>query len=328
MTAAYGAVIVAVITAVLTFAFNFYLKRRDEARIGGAAERRLRGELQHAAEVLRASDDVANAAWLEPGIEIASWTTNWDQYAARLQPQTWDRVDRAVTALYYLTLAATQPLEEPEPYPVNRLLRRRAASPPPPPPSPPRRILRSPSPERIAVTLKLVHDAMAEMDRREARWLKMRPWRRIPDRLSQRRGAIWAWRVTGVAALLALGVALWAGGTAVVREADPITTHAVVGELRELNPGADVISCKGAGGSDHWTCSVATRSCQIAATAPTGCATRVATVDVRGDAEADNIFERLIDVQAEGSTESKSYKKVVVGAFAHLRRKDPPANLF
>jgi hypothetical protein len=89
----------AVIGALLALATNWLLKLWEEARLGGAAERRLRTEFQNACEVLSASQGKADETWLSPGLRVPVWKDQFDRLVPRFLPAEWDRLNGAVDAL-------------------------------------------------------------------------------------------------------------------------------------------------------------------------------------------------------------------------------------
>jgi hypothetical protein len=175
------------------------------------------------------------------------------------------------------------------------------------------------SAESIGVASEAVGKAIEALDHREARWLVARPWQPIPERLESQAQRIF--RQRALAASLLLIVLAGAAFGLVAATRDPLRTKDVVSELRELNPGAQVVNCRGASGPDHWTCAVGGRSCRTAAANAVPCGQTVTqrVVDVVGDARTRCVLEHAL--------RSAAKRAGVAGAIGCLHHKDPPADL-
>lgn len=82
---------------VLSLVVTWVSKRRDEARLGGAAERRLRADLQSSLGVLDGGRP--SAAWLKPGIRVTVWRDQFEHLVPRFRPAFWNRINDAVDTL-------------------------------------------------------------------------------------------------------------------------------------------------------------------------------------------------------------------------------------
>lgn len=250
----------AVIGALLALATNWLMKFREEARLGGAAERRLRAEFQNASDVLRASKGEADETWLSPGLRIPVWKDQFDRLVPRFLPAEWDRLNGAVDALDRLqgqVETATQPGE-----PVTKTVD--AAD--------------------VAGTQATVTQILDTLNTRQYAWQKKRPW------LNESGPPRQYWWVLGVT-LFAGAVSLLAiPGRDLITADDHTDAAAMERELREMEPGAEFVNCVGDDAVNRWLCKVGTTACQTASVQPTSCAGEVAAV-VDVEAEADGNTE-------------------------------------
>lgn len=280
---------------------HWVLQRRDEARVGGAAERRLRADFQNSLEILRDDPSGASEAWLNPGLRVTAWRDQFDRLVPRFLPARWDRMNDAVDALDRLQAWAESHSKDGEP------------------PSKP------PDSDMVSGAITQTEQVITDLDARHSEWLRWRPWLQETWRFH---GRLWRWagRLVAFVALLAV-VAL-----TVSEIRDPIKAGDVEKELREMEPAAALVNCSGDDDKDRWTCTLVMDACETAQSAPQPCEGNVVQATGRLQAEADegkqDALMRLTGTALDRSKECTPSRGG--GRPVWLRRlfhKEPPVDL-
>lgn len=266
----------AVAAGVLGLVASWVLRRRDEAKLGGAAERRLHAYLQDSLDVL--DDGRPSAAWLNPGIRVTVWHEQFDHLVPRFRPHFWDEINGVVDTLDRMQAWAERTAEEGVP-PADPPDARQAR-------------------EAIAKTQEIV----AELDRRYDRWKRFQPWLKKQSSLATRV----AWRV--LATVLAVGALGLVTALAESQLDDPIASSDIEKEIRQMQPDVKLVNCAGADTKDRWTCTLITSACRTAAVVPKPCAPVEAETRLQADAQSSNdmIWVRLINRSLERAGQPES----------------------
>jgi hypothetical protein len=291
-TASLGA-LATIAAALLAFATTYVLRRRDERRLGGAAERQLRNRLELSRNILAASEREPAKTWSKPGLRVKLEAEIWDRLVARFRhPYVWDQINSATAQLDVLQTwyESGQPGEMPM--------------------------------DRVRRAHQLVEAVIARLDERERRWLSWRPWLR---RGAGERGRALDW--ARLAAVGLLSAALLVGAVRVTATAldDPTDENAVESELREMDPRAAAVNCVGDDGDDRWSCIVVREGCDRAATESVPCVgvDQVDNFEVQGDSGGDRVYAELLETLAP-----KADKQATRGLRAwigYFSREDPAA---